>query len=312
MRKILNSNLKKLSEQKSYQQIANLWQNLTTSTKPLRSFLVIHKAAILGCFLVLITIFYFTSIAYFQELSKIFPSLSIRQSGIWSVVSVVVFSGIGSWFGSKNWLNFIFIWLQSLFLSFFTFSYFLGIENRSFYPILFAVLPVLVFLVNTDLFGKQKYYHFTLFSQVLLFVVQTFSLLNFFNADRISTRDFQENILARIFSLDPIFWLVLCTFAVTLVSVAYLKTNSLVKNMIFGSILFLLIGQIIWLSEAFDFRNSFYWQKSLLFIVAWDFLIFPFQNISLNKSDDKYNPKLIVSTLYHSFLIIIVTIFSII
>jgi hypothetical protein len=312
MKKLLSSNLKKLSEEKNFQKIANFWRILDDKTAPARSFLTIHRAVILGAFLALVTIFYFTSIAYFQELFNIFPALSIRQAGVWSVFLVAIISAIGSWFGSKNWLNFIFIWIQSSFLSFFTFSYFLGIENRNFYPILFAVLPVLVFLVNLDLFGRQKYYHFTLFSQVLLFAVQTFSLLNFFNADRISTRDFQENILSRIFSLNPIFWLILCTFAVTLVTLAYLKIDSLVRNLVFGSILFLLIGQILWLSESFDFRNSLYWQKSLLFIVVWDFLISPLQNISSNKSDDKYNPKLIVSTFYHSFLVIIVTIFSII
>jgi|688.fasta_scaffold13267_11 hypothetical protein len=307
-----DTNSKSLNFSNLPKKIIDFWTILNIKLQPVKSFLGNHRAVILGGLLAMTSVFYFTSVAYIEQLNQVFGQITIRQAGVFSVVLVLSFSLFGSWFGSKSWLNFGFIWLQSLFLSFFAFSYFLSIENRDFYPILFAILPVLIFLVNTDLFGEQKYYHFTTFSQVLLYALQTFSLLNFFNIDRISTREFQENILAQIFSLDPIFWLILSTLAITFVSLGYFKILSTAKSFTFGSILFLTLGQVLWLAEVFDFNQALYWQKTLLFVIVWDFLIPPLQSIILGKIDEKYNPRIIISTAYHGFLVLVVTIFSII
>ncbi len=253
----------------------------------------------------------FLSLAFFLVVS--YPEM-FSQSSFFSLrwYMLLVFLGIFSFsyllsFRLKNSLvEAISVCLQINILVFFSFVYFLSIENRDFYPPSIIILASLIFLVAYNLFDENKLRIYLLVPQVLLFSLQTFSLIEFLTLDRVFFRNLEDNFLQSIFRLDPLFWLVFCALGIALISVFQFKLKSLYANLAFGSAIFFLCFQMSLMINAIGLEFFLYWQKSLVFLIFWNFIFRSFFVISKEIFEPEYFVKTTLSTLYHGVLIIFV------
>lgn len=285
-------------------------KEVATLSKEVINFCVSHKDIILATLIALTSLCYFIVTAYSEVFEDRFPGFRIRIFGLITTAIVLVISFLGLYFTKYPWFKKISYYLQSVLLFFFSYSYFLNIENRNFYPIILTVLPVFIFFIHLTLFTDKWINVYTTLAQILLFVLQTFSLLTFFSVDRVAARSFSQDILATVFNLPDAVWLTICAFAVTLVSLNYFRVKTLKTILYFFGLIFFLVIQILYIADTVAFKNFFYWEKTLIFLIMWDFLLAPLNIIINDLKDDKYNPRLAVSTVYHLILLVIVFTFS--
>lgn len=276
------------------------------------SFLKTNKEIVLATLVALLSTFYFLVTAYSSLFEEIFPGFRIRIFGLSIALLVFVVTLVAVYLTHNSSFKKGLLLTQSVLLLFFSYSYFLSIENRNFYPIILAILPAFLFFVHLTLYTGKWVNIYTVLSQILLLVLQTFSLLNFFSADRVAARSFSEDTLSLVFNLPEAFWLIICAFGVSVVSLNYLKLATAKLNIYFFGLIFWLVIQILYITQAILFKNFFYWEKTLIFVIMWDFLLAPLLIIAKGVQDDKYRPRLAVSTAYHLFLLILVFLFALI
>lgn len=270
-----------------------------------------YQAILLALILSLISLAYFSVTAYSDLFFRIFPNLSIRWFGVFCVFLVLTVALIASFSKENKLKDKLELLLLSLIPIFFCYSYFLGVETRGFYPYIFGVLPTLIFVINYNLFNNRKFYLYLIVIQVMLFSLQTFSLINFFNVDRVAAREFRRDLLALIFNLSDTVWLTICSIAVSYVSLFSLNIKKPLKiEIAYFCLLFFMNFQTLWIIDKIAFIGFLYWQKALIFLVIWDFLFLPIKAIIFNEKDEKYKPRLLVSTAYHTFLILLILGFS--
>jgi len=290
------------------------WQTFLIEGKKLTleiwHFLKENKETILATLVALISLLYFLVTAHSSLFEEFFPGFRIRIFSLGIAFIVFVVSFLVIYFSNNTTFKKFLLLAESLLMLFFSYSYFLSIENRNFYPIILAFLPAFIFFIHLSLFTGKWTNIYTSLSQVLLFVLQTFSLLNFFSADRVAARSFSQDTLSLVFNLPEVVWLIICAFGVSVVSLNYLKIDKIKTNLYFFGIIFWIVIQLLYVSEAIMFKNFFYWEKTLIFIIMWDFLLAPLAFIARGLQDDKYRPRLAVSTVYHLFLVVLVFIFA--
>lgn len=168
----------------------------------------------------------------------------------------------------------------------------------------FVPLTILVFLVNFNMFGKRLPKLSLTFSQVLLFFVQAFSLINFLVDNKASTLTFREPLVEYIFGLNVYVWLIICALAVTVVSIFNLKITEVKQRWQAGIIFFVLIFQGLFAVNSLNLDS--YWYKTLLMLIFWDFLYSPYKVIFEKRLDPHFMAKLSISIFYHTALLILV------
>jgi hypothetical protein len=292
------------------------WNKLTYESQKLWSefstFLKQNKEILFASLIALISLFYFLVTAYSTLFEEVFPGFRIRLFSLAVALIVAVVSFLAFYLDHNPIFKKISLLAQSWLLLLFSYSYFLSIENRNFYPIILAFLPAFIFLIHIILFTNKWLNIYTSLAQIILFVLQTFSLLTFFSVDRVAARSFSQDSLSTVLNLPEWFWLVICALGVSVVSVNYFKLKTAKLNLYFFSLIFWLTIQILYITQVVLFKNFFYWEKTLIFVIMWDFLLVPLGIIANNLKDDKYQPRLVVSTIYHLLLLFIVFIFALI
>ncbi|MEM1312746.1 MAG: hypothetical protein AAGF07_04770 [Patescibacteria group bacterium] len=204
------------------------------------------------------------------------------------------------------------VWLRSNLLTFFSFAYFVGINavNITVFGFTFntgfagAILAVLIFLVNLNLFGQNRTPMYLLVPQIILFCLQTFSFINLLEKDKTVLRDFTTDWIDYIFSFGDSLWLVICALSVAVVSVFSFRLKSTRE-----SVIFILVVGILSLQSLFAIDNVFglsYWFKALLFLVFWDYLYNPLLVLTTRAKDSNFRIKLIISTIYHLLLMLVI------
>jgi hypothetical protein len=269
-----------------------------------------NQAIITAVIASLSALFYFILTAYPESVFKIFGFIRIRYFGIGSILFIFLTSAFSAVFLSNKWYTKISIWLQGSILIFFAFTYFLSIENSSFYPFAIAFFSSLIFIVFYDLFGEQKHYLIIRVIQTFLFSLQTFSLITFFSVDRSVARNIDIDALSAILEINEIYWILICSLAISLISVSSFGLKGVRNNVVFYSLMFILLFQTLILTNSLSFNKILYWHKTLILITIWDFIFLPLQTISNKIFDDKYRPKLIVSSFYHGLLLLTIFLIS--
>ncbi|MEI6728737.1 MAG: hypothetical protein WCK98_03790 [bacterium] len=254
----------------------------------------------------LLSLLFFISVTYQDFFSTYFNFFRVRWFGVSVLVILALLTFFTSYLKHQKRVAFLLTWLQSNILTIISYSYLLGIENKSFYPFIIAFLTALILLVNYDLFGKKKYHFYILVIQVLLFSLQSFSWINLLAASRVEVISFHEDLLSNILKLPSWLWLAVSSLGITLITISSFGYGSAKKTLIYTPFLFYIFFQMFLVVENLNFANFFYWQKTLLFLIFWDFVYLPLKYIIKNTKDDKYQPRLVVSTIYHVALVLII------
>jgi len=241
---------------------------------------------------------------YNLEIKLRYPTFSLRAVNLVLFIGILVSSYLFSFLIKENATQTIIAWLKSNLLAIFGFLYFLTIESRIYVLILISILTILSFLLNQDLFGQDKKPFYLIFAASFLFTLQSFALINFLEEDKTQFRNFPDSIVSQILSFDKTIWLIFCAGVVSLWCVASFKLKTVSKNLLFGLIFFAFSLQTLVAINSLNFDFFLYWQKTLLFVVFLDFIYQPFYTISNQNTDDKYTPKLVVSSFYHSILML--------
>lgn len=254
----------------------------------------------------LLAFLFFFSISYPVEFYNIFPFISIRLFGLYItaiILSTTLLFGILKYDFSREFLSTFF---QSNLLTFFSFSYIMGVEQSRFFSIIIVILTGLIFLVNWDIFGEKNYFFYLTLAQVFLFTFQSFSWLNFLLSERIELLQFQQDLIKNVLTLAPSYWLILSSVAVGLISASSWQKTGPGRKFWFGLLFAILMYQFFWIFNELNFLNIFYWQKTLLFLIVWDFLYQPTRSIVASEEDSNFQSKLWISAIYHFLLILLV------
>jgi len=206
-------------------------------------------------------------------------------------------------------------WINLNLFTLVTFVYFLRLEgsnlNFNFINLNLSTSLVMVFFVILNfslgyyILAEKAIDFWMQMSKVFISTLFFYSWISFLNLDNTQSREFLSDYLNNLFSLSPIFWLLIGAFVIAFqtsfsIEIKQLKTQ--IITWIFSTIIFY---QILVLINIFSFS---YWYKTLMFIVLWDFLVKPVSKVLLKTYDDKFTPKLIAHTVYHLILLAIVLI----
>jgi len=269
-------------------------------------FYIQNVALITAASVSLLSLLFFVSVSYQEFFTTYFSFFRVRWLGIGILSIIAFFTLLNSFLRNQKKLTFLLIWLESNILTLISFTYLLGIENRNFYPFLISFLTCLILVVNFDLFGKRRYYFYTLVAQALLFSVQGFSWVNLLTASRVDVISFNQDSLSNLLSLPLWLWLAFSALGITLITISSFGLTSFKKISAYTPVLFFLFFQMFLVVESLNFNNFFYWQKTLLFLIFWDFVYIPLRVVTTESRDEKYNPKIVASVAYHAILIVAV------
>jgi len=206
--------------------------------------------------------------------------------------------------------------LQSFLLTIFAFAYGFRLNGLAFTyaglnlntNLIFVPLIGLIWLVNYRLFDIKSLKLPLLLPQIGLLSLFIFSFLYFIDLDRTFLRIFGQDILAQIFGLPSIIWLILTSIGLTLITVLNLEIHTLGRNLIFTLIIFWLIFQSLLLLDTLNFLT--YISKTLLFVIIWDFLFEPIKRIATAKPDAT-KTQIWIWAAYHALLFGIVIIWQV-
>jgi hypothetical protein len=277
-------------------------------------FLKTYKAYITATVLSILSAWFFLVIGYPNLFAKL-PFFTQRWFGLGILTACLVTTYLACYYSNWKLTKFWSVFVQSNLITLFSFAYYLRLNNSILgvgnviisTSLVFIPLTALIFLVNLNLFGSKESKIYLILPQVLVITLYTFSFLSFINLDRTDVRDFSQDWLLFLFNLPLIFWLVLGSVAIALVST--LNSNVGFDRRKIG--LVVLFGFLIFQALCLIYSLRFtYWYQTLLLIVVWDFLFHPFKLIMNQVKDPKFRPKMVVSSFYHAFLFFIVMIFG--
>jgi hypothetical protein len=192
------------------------------------------------------------------------------------------------------------IWLQTIVLIFYSFSYILTIENWNFLVLASGFLTLLIFVNTWQLYTFAQNRFYLVMLQTFLFFLQTFSFLEFTQTDNTKARQITDIVVSNLFKLDFSIWIIICAMSVTLISIFLYQKGR------FEFTFFWLILQLMIILSLFTINGFSYWQKSLFMLIIWDFLLFRLWPISEDYYDSKYWSKTYLSAVYHGLLLIAV------
>lgn len=286
------------------QKINTYWHNTV-------DYLNVHYPYFVAGLLSLFSAMFFMAISL-PSIFKPIPFFSQRFVGISILFLCFLVSFLFGYFCVKNRLKLFILLVQSNLLTLFTFTYFLRVNaiNIQFLGINFNTMTIsvplvfLIHMVNLNLFKDRKFGLYLVMAQVVVFSLQGYAFINLLSTDYTNLRIFSTDWLASIFNLNTAIWIVVSSFAISVVSFANYKLINYKDQFVFFILSFLLYTQVLFLIDNLTFLN--YWHKTILFLIFWDFIYTPMQYIALNIKDEKYTPKLIVSTIYHVLLAILV------
>jgi len=224
--------------------------------------------------------------------------------------TILVFSYLASF--STNWqlTRSIVIWLQSSFLSFFSLAYIATIENQAFFIFASFALTILIFISNIWLFTSNQKNNFIATSQVVLFAVQVFAFIQFISTDVTAERIINQPIVNYLLEIENIFWLILASISITLLSVYHFNLKTFTANFLAGLTFFVLVYQTFILLNYIQFDGFLYWQKTMVLIIVWNFLFNNLYEVFAEIYSTKYTINTVSSTIYHFLLISLVLITS--
>jgi hypothetical protein len=218
-----------------------------------------------------------------------------------------------------------FIFAQSIIFALSTFLYYITIKkaivfqfeinlqwlNPSYYSRLitvhtgyiFILLIALIFVVNQNLYGKNKIKYFLLWCQNLIFAILGFGFVDALQEDRTSSRNFGTTAFAFVGSVNPYFWVLLAIVAISVTSVIRLRQNSMLKNGILTLLFVLLLVQFAMLISGFGeiitFNTFGYWHKSIFLCIFWSMIFYPIASIIRHNAKENYTQKTWLSFGYH-------------
>jgi len=279
-------------------------------TKVYQFFWLNHRI-IVSISLTLLASLFFSVISFPDSFSSI-AFFSQRSFGFFILAICLLLTFTFCLVYKRDRLEAVSIWLQSNALTFFAFAYFLRLNTINFKfagiifntGIIFIPITILIFLVNWNLFGKNEKKSYLLIPQVILFSVHTYAFISLLSDDRTNLRNFSTDWLGAIFTLNSSWWLILCSAAIAIISVASMNMETVRKFLVNFALFFFLTWQTLLIINAFGFLT--YWYKALLFLIFWDFLFVPFYQTLTEVKDSKYQPKLIISSFYHFLLFLVV------
>jgi hypothetical protein len=207
------------------------------------------------------------------------------------------------------------IWLQTNILFLFSIAYFLRVNNNSITfstidistGLVFIPLTIFIFLVNRNLFGKNIMSLAHNLGQVMLVSLCVFSLVYYIEIDNTSQRSFSNDFLLQVFRLPTYIWLVVGAFTISIISTLSLKVKEWVNSLyVFLFFLITTIQTEIILNNL----NLGYWAKTLIVVIVWDYLFNAILSFLKYPDYNRHKIKLIVSTVYHIFLLVIIFLFN--
>lgn len=299
-----------LEGKKTYSKTTDLAKKVFQSSASLylkiARFYSLNVAIFTSIWIASLSLLFFISVAYQDFFSLYFNFFRVRWFGISVLIVLALLTLLTSYLKHQKRIVFLLTWLESNILTIISYSYLLGIENKSFYPFIIGFLTALILLVNFDLFGRKDYHFYILVIQVLLFSLQSFSWINLLAASRVEVINFHEDLLSNILKLPSWLWLAVSALGITLITISSFGAITVKKTLIYTPLLFYIFFQMFLVVENLNFANFFYWQKTLLFLIFWDFVYLPLKFIIEDTKDDKYQPRLVVSTMYHIILVLII------
>ena len=254
-----------------------------------------------GFFLIISSPKLFVNIEYFNQ----------RWFGLSVLIAALLFIWFtSSWARWSRWHSFC-IWFQASTLLIFSFVYFLRLNQNQISigglnlntSIIFIPLTLLIFTVSFLLYTQPKLPNIVLLAVVGLYFLQGFSIVYFVNNDRTGLREFTQDWLSRISEINPIIVISIISVVIGFTSVINLNLNKTRLNIWAICIFTLSMLAVIISIQGLPFT---YWYKTLLALVAWDFLYRPFKQVFSTVTDSKFSDKLAISVIYHGILTIII------
>jgi hypothetical protein len=254
---------------------------------------------------------FFAIVAFPHYFTKL-PNFGQRTYGIGILVVVLLTVTGGVCIRYSTYPQRAITWLRVIIPIVFSYAYFLRVTAASFnfFGIVLSThitcIPLVLLITGCTWFIiSQKHIPFGfLVGQIVVLAMQTYSLLGFLDFDRTDKRLFAQDWLSQVFSLNSNIWLLLTSFGVAIVTIMSFDILHTRKNIVYCIIFGSLIFQGLFMIHALD--NQFYTYQTLLFLILWDFLYYPFKVIVTGYKDDQYTPRLIWSCTYHLVLFTLV------
>ena len=207
------------------------------------------------------------------------------------------------------------IWCQSNLLLVYTLVYYLRLNSEAFalegfvLTRSYAFVPLLglIFLVNRNLYAQAKKRTYLLIAEILLICVSTFSLLNVIETIPGAFLSFAYQFLFEFFNLPTLFWVILSSFVVALLSTLNLRLNRYREVLLFAGLSTSLFAGFFYILNSLSLT---YWYQTLLFLVFWDFVYHLLLPIIHHEGEYNYLPKLTISLFYHVALFVLVISFA--
>jgi hypothetical protein len=276
----------------------------------IKTFCIKYSDYLISIFVSLISLFFFTSIGYYEFFSRN-EFLNLRVYGVLSSVLIIISTYLVSFLSKWSFWKSVLVWIQSNILIFFSFVYFLTINNRNFYPPAITVLTLLIFLNTKYIFSKKTTFNlYLLFSKVFTFSLAIFAYLDFLASNRVSNIEFNQQLLALFFNLDTNIWIAIISLSISLFSVYSFNFQSWKKFSLYFILFFILHFELFKFVNWTVLNNFFYWDKAMIIAIVWNFLFTRIKTIATEEVDPNFWHKTYISTGYHIFLILLVLSFS--
>jgi hypothetical protein len=285
-----------------------------TNQKNLEEFFIKNSNIISASVLTALLFVFFLIIGFPQFFSGVggFSQkwFSISVIGIYIVLSYLL-CFLQKW----DFAKLMSIWVQSNIFFLFAVTYFIRLNNSALNfstfeistDLVFIPLSIVFFIVHKNFFQENKTAVGFLIGQVVLISLCMFSLVYYIEVDNSSQRAYSNDFLLQLFKLPMYTWLTVGTFSISAISTLALKLKSRLNAFaIFGFFALALIEVELMLNSM----NLGYWAKTLVLITVWDFLFNAILSFLRAPEYDKYRMSIIVSTIYHIFLLTCIFIFN--
>jgi hypothetical protein len=210
----------------------------------------------------------------------------------------------------RSWTPRLLAMGQSWLVYFFTLGYFLSVDIMVFKLLVVCFATLLISVSNYYLFSAKHYPFSLLLLLVILYNVQSFSLITILQEQKAIWTGFDLPLINNPIFTSELFWLFTTITAITYTTMRHLITEKTVSSIIYASLYFYILGQVLLLIHIFSPNGFFYWHKTIVSVVVWDFLYMPFSVMIKKIADGNYSSRILVYAGYHGILLGIIFLIS--
>ena len=231
------------------------------------------------------------------------PDARLERVYFISLGIMVVLDMILVFFITRNFFKGLYIFLALFTLQFSAFIYALKVFGSTVFvynsiavttDIVVLILPLIIFMQCLGIIQNKNRLWVNIAQAILIFS-QFFSIIPFLTD---SSKQFNNPVYTAIFQFPALVWTIFASLAIAILTSYGMKRK--VRNFTFTFLTILPLLNIIMLT-----KTTTYWYQTILALIVWDLIYTPLLESDTENTDSRVIPKLFVSTVYHSFLLIL-------